>query len=259
MGFLTTLEFAFRVDLGIDQWIAPDPSKNSFSGRMGPNAALAFVFLGVALLGKQTAGDRIRWIMEGSILACGAIALVPLLGYLYSASSIAGIGAFTRMALLASVLFVLLSIGLLQVPPHGPVMAVAASGGPGGVMLRWLLPAYAAILILASWLRITAEAYGWFAHEIGVAGMTVVSLALFVIAACAVAMALNRAADRQQTAQRTLEENEFRYHSIVDATFDELLAPRMALTNLPAAARMARTSWWRQWPRCRLAAASSFE
>ncbi len=95
LGLLTLAEYVFGWDLGIDQLLAreaPGALKTSSPGRMAPNTALDFLFLGGALLAPQRAPGRMDRVLprprrgggrdtgpDGIRLHCGILDRFPLL------------------------------------------------------------------------------------------------------------------------------------------------------------------------------------
>ena len=137
MGLSTLLEYAFGIDVHIDQLLLASRS-GPFPGRPSPLTALALVFLGLAiLLFDFRPDDHIRP-AEWLLMAAALVGVVGLTGL------ILGTGPVWRlpntpvvgMALTTTVSLILMPIGLLLARPGFGVMAVATSDGPGGILLR---------------------------------------------------------------------------------------------------------------------------
>ena len=109
---------------------------------MAPNTAAALLLVGLALLLLDAKLLR-RGVLAVQFLALATafIALLAIIGYAYSALSLAGIEQFIPMALNTAVVLALMSGGILCARPDRGVMAVVSSAGAGGVMARRLLPA----------------------------------------------------------------------------------------------------------------------
>ncbi|MGE5496613.1 MAG: sensor histidine kinase, partial [Syntrophothermus sp.] len=115
---ITLLEYFFSVSLGIDQLIAKESYQmvyNPFPGRMAPNTAIAFIFLGISMLLTHT-GDipKILLLING-IMASFAVGLGVATIYSYFAGivSIAQNFNVPLMAVSTSVFFILLGIAQL--------------------------------------------------------------------------------------------------------------------------------------------------
>ena len=142
IGVGTLAEYALDVTSGLNQLFVRIGA-GPYPGRPSPPTALALTFLAGALLlfdSRPTARARPS---EWLILCAGLIGLAALLGqllgvgplYRLSRASVVGVAVPTALSLL------LTSAGLLLERPHAGVMRVATSPGPGGLMLRRLVPA----------------------------------------------------------------------------------------------------------------------
>ena len=113
IGLLTLAEYAFDWNLGIDQWLIPEPTGaggTSNLGRMAPEAALSFLLLAVGSsliwFRRKTAATLLTLMVLGSLVA--AMAMSHLLTYVTPAFSAPGWWGVTIMALhTALLLFVL--------------------------------------------------------------------------------------------------------------------------------------------------------
>jgi PAS domain S-box-containing protein len=170
---------------------------------MGHNTALAFLGLGLALLtlDRPRAGE---WPAQVLALGSGAIALVALTGYLYSATELYGIASFTQMALHTAAAMLVLAAGVLAGRPDRGLMATVTSDGPGGLMARRLLPAAVGVPLGVGWLRLEGQRAGLYDFEIGLSLMVTASVAIFATLTWFSAAGLNRAdASRRQSEART--------------------------------------------------------
>ena len=145
IGVVTLAEYALGVvTSGIDQLVLPSGA-GPHAGRPSPPTAFALSLLGGALLFLDYRPSARARPSEWLILCAALIALAALLGQLlgagpfYRLSSTPVIGVAVPTAL--SLLFT--SAGLLLERPDAGFMRVATSPGPGGRMLRRLVPAAA--------------------------------------------------------------------------------------------------------------------
>lgn len=142
IGAGTLAEYGFGVDLHIDQLLfradgAPHP------GRPSPWTALALVCLGAAIPTLDVrAGARARP-SEALIFGAALIALTALVGQSYGAGALYRLGrsSVIGVALPTAVSLMSTAMGLLLQRPTMGVMGVATSRGPGGVLVRRLVPA----------------------------------------------------------------------------------------------------------------------
>ena len=161
LGLFTLSEYIFGWDLGIDQLLAreaPGAFKTSSPGRMAPNAALNFLFLGGALLLLDV--RRGEWIASFLALAAAAVALLALMGYAYAAETISGFVSYTHIAIHTALAFLVLSAGVLFRLRDRGVTGIVTSDTPGGAMARRLLPPVVAVPLVFGWLRVVGERAG---------------------------------------------------------------------------------------------------
>jgi PAS domain S-box-containing protein len=170
LGMATISQYLFSVDLGIDQLLFREAAGTVGTlspGRMAPTSAADFVLLGGALL---LTGFR-RTILAAQLLAllAGLIGLLTLVGYLYGAQNLHGIGHYAQMAVLTAATFVILSVGVLLVRPEDGFLRQFTGGTMGGWLVRRLLPFVAGVPLILGWLRVRGEQQGYFESQFGVA------------------------------------------------------------------------------------------
>ncbi|MCC5831739.1 MAG: PAS domain S-box protein [Chlamydiales bacterium] len=116
LGSLTLLEYALPLNLGIDELFLKHTItvETSHPGRMGPNTALCFIFLGAGIFLASTAINQ-RWsaylisILSLLIIFIGALSII---GYAICLPLSYGWGNFTSMSLLTAIGFVVLGAAL---------------------------------------------------------------------------------------------------------------------------------------------------
>ena len=152
IGALTLVQYVSGWSLGIDQALFSEDVAavaTSHPGRMAPNTALCFLLIGISLLLVDVETKRGFRPAEAMWLAVGCIGFMALTGYLYRVPALHGpVGNLTHMALHTALAFVAVpAAGLCSRPDRG-WMAMVTSEGVGGVLVRWMLPAVAGILVL---------------------------------------------------------------------------------------------------------------
>jgi PAS domain S-box-containing protein len=106
------MEYFLLVDLGVDELLLRDPVPNlSVPGRMGINTAFSIALVCVALLLIRNSRRRIA--AEIAALLAGLIAIITLVGYLFSSTTLTRIASYTPMALHTSIALSILVIGIL--------------------------------------------------------------------------------------------------------------------------------------------------
>ncbi|MEI6519498.1 MAG: ATP-binding protein [bacterium] len=215
LGFLTLIQYFFGINLGIDQLFFSEPTGTigTFSpGRMALATAINFLISGYALL---LAGSP-RGIATAQRLALciGIMGLLPLLGYLYGATAMIGIGQYTQMAVHTALLFILLSLGVLLLRPMDSLTRVIFSDTRGGWLIRFMMPFIIVFPITLGWLRIRGENADYFESQLGTALMMVILMILLLGILFWTAQMLNKEETNVKHATAALAEREALYHSL---------------------------------------------
>lgn len=170
IGLLTLSEYILGWDLRVDQLLFRDipDSINPYPGRPGPNTAFCLLLTGASLLMHRV---RVRRLWPAELLALGVlvVAFTALVGYIYSAAALYRIASFTGMALNTAIAFIVLSLGLLTSHREYSVAGLLADKGPGGVMLRRLLPASLIVLLMLGYFRVQGQNAGYVDTAFGTA------------------------------------------------------------------------------------------
>ena len=209
LGLLTLSEFVFGWDLGIDQLLAreaPGASMTSSPGRMAPNAALNFLFLGGALLALEV--RRGEWIVSILALAAAAVAMLALMGYAYGEDSLTGFVSYTHIAIHTAVAFVVLTVGVLFRLRDRGVTEFVMSDSPGGAMARSLLPPVFAVPLIFGWLRLLGGRAGLYGVEFGVELLVTASIVTLVVVVVRSAATLDKTDVERKRAEEALRESE---------------------------------------------------
>jgi PAS domain S-box-containing protein len=221
LGLLTLCQYLFGLDFGIDQLLFREAAGavGALSlGRMSPATAVNFLLLGCALF---LAGFR-RAIPAAQrlVLVTGLMGLLPLVGYVYGATALIGIGQYTQMAIYTAVLFILVSLGVLLLHPADGLMRTVTGDTVGGWLLRRLMPFVIGVPLALGWLRVQGEQRGYFNGPLGVALMMVVMMLILTGLIAWTARALNRSDAERKKAAEALRESEERLRRVVNATKD---------------------------------------
>ena len=183
IGLLTLLEYSQGWDLGIDQLLfkeGADAVGTSNPGRMSPNCALNFLFVGVAIL--LLVGPYINY-QAAQILSIAAllVSFLGVLGYLYGVQSLYGIGSYTQMALHTAIGFLFLCISILLANPAQGYMSAIASQNAGGIMSRRLTPWAIGIPPLLGWIALQGYRAKAYDVEVETSLLVVLHIILFCV------------------------------------------------------------------------------
>ena len=175
LGLLTLYQYLFGLNFGIDQALFRESAGalgTLSPGRMAPMAAFSFLLLGCALL--LLGSRRTIPTAQRLVLLVGLIGELPLVGYLYGATMLFGVGHYAQMALHTSLLFLLLTIGVLLLHPADGMMRAVTGNTRGGWLLRRLAPFVVGIPLIFVFFHLQGERSGLFEGAFGGALMVIV-------------------------------------------------------------------------------------
>ncbi|MBE0649948.1 MAG: PAS domain S-box protein [Bacteroidales bacterium] len=116
IALLTFLEFAFSLDLGIDQLFFQVKSFNpqlTYPARMAANAALNFLLLGLVFFHMSTRKNLNLTFIEIPVVVVFTISAIGLTIFTFGFKPISDTTGYYRLATNATILFIMLSFGIL--------------------------------------------------------------------------------------------------------------------------------------------------
>ncbi len=180
IGLLTLIEYAFRLNLGIDQLLISDKISHLITvrpGRMSANSAFNFVLLGAATLLSLKKEEAYIYIGQLSALAAGIIGLLAFVGYLYGAAPlILGFSFSEPMSFMSTVLFMAACVCVCFAGSRSGIMKTISSGRTGGKMLRAILPVVLVTPLLLGFLKLWSQKFLILSNETGVSLVAVMNL-----------------------------------------------------------------------------------
>ncbi|WP_242057884.1 MULTISPECIES: EAL domain-containing protein [Nostoc] len=204
IGLLTLIQYAFNVDLGIDQIFfhtSIDPLGDAAPGRMAVHTAVIFVLFGLSLLLLNLAAPKYLLAQLCAIVAF-FIAGMGLLGYIYGNALLFRFGSLTSIAVHTAVAFLLLAYGILFACPNRGLMVVVSSQNAGGIVARFLLPPAIAFPPVICWVVLAGYRMQIYTAEFGLCALSILNIVVFVILIWWNARSLN-AIDRQRRRAQT--------------------------------------------------------
>jgi len=221
IGAATLVEHIGRLDIGIDQLFATEPPGALGvvgPNRMGPPASFCFTLLGTALLllTRSRSAARFRATHQSLAVAAAVTALVPIAGYLYGANELYGIARYTGIAWPTAASLFGLAIGVFFTRPTEGLAALAISEGPGGVLIRRLVPPMVLLPLGLGWLRLAGEQRGWFDAATG----TSLAMLFFVVALSAMVSVGGRLVARAESVIRQSEDAARRQLAEIQSIYD---------------------------------------
>lgn len=220
---LTLGEYLSGRDLGVEQFLFRDvtqASEISPPGRMPPNTALNFLLSGTALI---VLGRRWKnWISESLAIVALLISGIALIGHVYGVSSLNRIGAYSSMALPASLGFILLCVGILAARPKHGAIRILSDNGPAGILVRRLLPAAIGIPTVLGWLFLRGERAGYYDTALALALLALANVLIFSVMIWRIARSLERVQAELGQAERTLSLSEQRSQALIENSWDAI-------------------------------------
>ncbi|TAF07380.1 MAG: PAS domain S-box protein [Nostocales cyanobacterium] len=239
IGLLTLIQYSFNVNFGIDQLVIKEKENviaTSYPGRMAPNTAICFFWLGLALILLRYS---LTSIAQSLAFSSFLIAVVGLVGYILRISSFYHLAPFTGMALHTSISFILFSSGILLASSQHGWMQEVMSPYLGGIIARNIFPLVIGIPILTSGLFLSAYRSDFIPIEIGFVLRGIINIVVLGGVVWWNARYLNNIDKKYQNLQQSLQEYndnlEARVHertSQLEATNRDLIDSRHQLSNL---------------------------
>ncbi|WP_148573650.1 sensor histidine kinase [Nocardioides caldifontis] len=210
IGVVTLSQYAFSVDLGIDELLVDDwASDVRHPGRSSESAALSFI--GLALGGLLVVADRRRsaqWALAVPLV----LGISALVSYTYGLDTLTSIGTYSQMSAVNALLIVACALALWLKVPSGVLQWLAFGRDPGARLQRSLVPVAVLLIPFAGWVTTKLQRNGtWDAA----AGMAV--LVTFVgVVVLAVGYRVGKAAYRIDRERDTLLEELHRVNSVLE-------------------------------------------
>ena len=200
---------------------------NGLPGRMAPNTALNFLLIGAALLTLDRQTRRGIWPAGWLALLSAAASSLAVIGYLFGAEALYGVSDHVPMAPHTALTFVLVSLGVLCARPDRGLASLVTSDSAGGQIARRLMPAAVVVPLAIGWLRLEGQRADLYGTGLGVALVTVTSMAVFAGVVWLSARSLHKADLERGDAEERLREAEARFRKSF-----EYAAIGMALVGL---------------------------
>ena len=183
LGLISFIERVTGLDAGIDRLLFAEkvvrfPSRPI--GLMATNSTICFTLAGASLLTldmKTRRGWRPSQLLAAAGLSIGTLALV---GHLYGASPLYAMDRAAGMALITTLAFCSLLIGLLLARPHRGHVALLTANDLGALLARRLLPATILVPLLLGWLFIQGREATVFSREGGTALLMLTTIAVLL-------------------------------------------------------------------------------
>ncbi|MBF0485155.1 MAG: PAS domain-containing protein [Candidatus Omnitrophica bacterium] len=205
----TFCEYAFQCNLGIDQALFQEHAGavlTPYLGRMAFNTSINFILIGTALLFLRSGKTKFSYFLQILALAVGFIALLSLVGYCYGAPPLyIGHHFSTAMALHTTLLFLLVTLGILFCRADSGLMAHVTADLTGGMILRRFLPVAMTAPIFIGFFKIYSQKMQLFSNEFGVSLVAIANLSVMSVYIYFLSVLLNRSDLRHKTSDKIKE------------------------------------------------------
>jgi PAS domain S-box-containing protein len=221
MGLLGMSEAVFGWDLGWESLLfrrgATIPELHLWL-HTSEVTVLCFYLLACSLI--LLSSRRGYWACQILTIAVVVIVFGTFVQRLYGIRALA---QHLEVQVIASLLLLVLAVGILDSNLHRGLMAVVSSRQEGGLMARRLLPASIVIPVMLGWIRLWGEHSGWFGPDAGLVLhvlFTIIVLAGFVWWN---AGALNRSSRRYNLSEQSKLEVQGSYRRLLEDSSDAFL------------------------------------
>ena len=228
IGVLTFVEYAFNINLGIDELLYADPEAlkgQMHPGRLAPITAASFVLLGFGAFFARGLRKPSYRFAQSLFFIVGLISLQAMVAYLLGIQSTFGIASYTRIAIHTAIAFTFLSLGFLSLDSHQGFLRVINAKNEGGANARRLIAAAIIVPPFVSWLELEALRHGWVDQDFGLLLRIVASVVFFVAMVWRSSERLHLAEDERQKALEKLLANE-RFSGRLKAEMEATTAAR---------------------------------
>jgi PAS domain S-box-containing protein len=246
IGLIKLSEYAFGWDLGIDQTLFTK-NAGAFPGQMALPSAFSFLLIGYSLVFLDAETSRENRPAQMLTLVAGLFPLLGLIGRLYGVPTLSRlVGGTVVMALHTALTFLVVCAGILATRPTHGLMKIVTSRGPGGLLLRRLLPGALGVVVLAGWLRLLGEQSELYAAEFGVALFAIFTVVLLTVLIGRTAGSLHRADLERAAAEENLKDSEQRQQAVLASIGDGVVITDGAGIVVSINGAMERLAGWRE-------------
>jgi PAS domain S-box-containing protein len=246
IGLLKLSEYAFGWDLGIDQTLFTK-NAGAFPGQMALPSAFSFLLIGCSLMFLEVETSPENRPAQMLTLLAGLFPLLGLIGRLYEVPTLSRlVGGTVVMALHTALTFLVVCAGILAARHTRGLMRIVTSDGPGGLLLRHLLPGALGAVVLAGWVRLVGERSGLYEAEFGVALFAIFTVVLLTALIGVTARSLYRADLERKAAEANLKESEQRQQAILASIGDGVVITDGAGVVVSINGAMERLAGWRE-------------
>ena len=239
ISFIRLAGFNSNLDIGIDQILFGNKLQGN---KTSPNTTINFILIGLSLF---LVDYRKKYnYVPSQMLAFLAfiISLFAIIGYLYSATSLYRLSAYSPMRFHTAITFLLLSMGVLLSRYRHGLVSVIVHKNYGGFIARRLIPIGIAVPILVGFLRLEGQKLNLYDPQFGSALGVILIISISSLLMWWTTKSLNKTDDKRKMAElaliktkNELAENELKYRNLIDnagvSMFTSTLNGRFTFVN----------------------------
>lgn len=183
LGVLTLTEYLLNVNIGIDQMLFKEAAgalNTSSQNRMGFPAALNLTFAGLAILFLDLKSESHFKPSQVFAVVGGLISILALIGYTYTEPIFYHIPQYTAIALYATLIFILLFLGILTARPDSGFMKVVTENNLAGRLFRRYLPVVIIIPIIIGIIGKLGHSISLYDHDFSYALISVLTITTLI-------------------------------------------------------------------------------
>lgn len=235
IGILTVGEYLLGINLGIDQILfreAPGALYTSSPNRMAFTAALNLIIAGTALI---LIDSKLLRISQNLAIVGGVITSLAILGYAYNSPLFYNpLPNYTRLAIYATFIFILMFSGIIMARPNTGFMKTMTSQNLGSYLLRRYLPVVILLPVFLGWLWIIGENLGYYDPAFGYALYTISTILLLTAFLWYVSNSINIIDRKRQKIEEELKISNSYNRNLIESNLDALFSidPQGIITDV---------------------------
>ncbi|HEY0847131.1 MAG TPA: ATP-binding protein [Noviherbaspirillum sp.] len=226
VGVLTTGEYLFAIDLGIDELFVRElnPVRGAQPGRMAATAAVNVVICSMIVFLLTIDAKRFALIIHAAALLVVVIAVSMVLSYAYAIEAMYRENlTYTPMAANAAVLFVLLAMAVFNAHPDYPFRRIMSDAGVAGATARRLVPVAVFLPLLGGTFTAIVQETGYTGHTFATSVFATTMLAGFSAIILWTAGRIYRAERLRERAEEEVRAASLYTRSLIEASLDPLV------------------------------------
>lgn len=208
ISIATIIQFVFGIDLGVDQLFNKEiflNPKTQYFDRMPLITAFNFMFIGFAFLFTKLKAVSINQLIAWSVFFLG---LLSFYNFIYNANMQYVFAAHTTMALTTSILFMLLSLGILLIKPNVFIIQLLMSDHIGSYYFRRTLPFILFVPMILAIIALKMQTLGVVEGNLGNSIIAAGTFLILGFITSIIVLKMNREEKKLVLAQTEIKENE---------------------------------------------------